>query len=62
MTLFESDSNAVLVEPMKNRTSGEMIGAYNTLITRLIDAGVTPKHHILDNECSEEFKTKIKSF
>jgi hypothetical protein len=28
MVLTESDSDAILVEPMKNRTSGEMIRAY----------------------------------
>ena len=32
MVLTESDSDAILVEPMKNRTSGEMIRAYQMLI------------------------------
>ena len=62
MTLYEYDSNAILVEPMKNRTSGEMLRAYIKLIGRLVQAGITPKHHILDNECSAEFKAKIKLF
>ena len=35
MVLTESDSDAILVEPMKNRTSGEMIRAYQKLINRL---------------------------
>ncbi len=33
MMLYEYDSNAILVEPMKNRTSGKMIRAYVKLIT-----------------------------
>jgi hypothetical protein len=32
MVLTEIDSNAMLVEPMKNCTSGEMIRAYQALI------------------------------
>jgi len=35
MVLTESDSDTILAEPMKNRTSGEMIRAYQTLINRL---------------------------
>ena len=60
MVLTESDSDIILVEPMKNRTSGEMIRAYQALIDCLHAANIVPKHHILDNECSEEFKATIK--
>ena len=60
MVLIKIDSNTILVEAMKNRTAGEMIRAYLVLITCLRNAGVTPKMHILDNECSEEFKTQIR--
>ena len=37
MMLFEIDSNNVLEEPMKNRTAGEMVRAYQTLLDRLKD-------------------------
>ena len=60
MVLIEIDSNAILAEAMKNRTAGEMIRAYLVLVTRLSNAGVKPKMHILDNECSEEFKAQIR--
>ncbi len=60
MVLTYIDSSAILVEAMKNRTSGEMIHAYQGLINRLLQAGVTPKQHILDNKCSEEFKATIR--
>jgi hypothetical protein len=61
MVLIKIDSNAILVEAMKNRTTGEMIRAYQVLVNCLRSAGVTPKMHILDNECSAEFKERIKS-
>ena len=61
MVLNEVDSDAILIELMKNRTAGEMIRAYQVLIDRLNSAGIFPKHHILDNECSTELKTVIKN-
>ena len=59
--LFEPGrSNAIMVEPMRNRTSGEMLAAYLKLVGRLMEAGIEPKLHVLDNECSSEFKTAIR--
>ncbi len=60
MVLIETDSNAILVKAMKNRTTGEIIQAYQVLLDRLCSTGVTPKIHILDNECSAEFKERIQ--
>ena len=60
MVMTEVDSDAILVEPMKNRTAGEMSRAYQALIDRLNSAGIFPKMHILDNECSAEMKATIK--
>ena len=51
MVLIKLDSNAILVEAMQNRTSGEMIRAYQTLVDRLKECRIEPKLHILDNEC-----------
>ena len=59
MVLIKIDSNAILVEAMKNRSTGEMIRAYLVLISCLCDASITPKMHILDYKCSEEFKAQI---
>ena len=61
MVLTKSNSDAILVEPMKNRTAGEMIRAYQTLVDRLRAAGIAPNKHILDNECSTDFKVAIKT-
>ena len=59
MVLYEVDSNAILVQEMRNRTSGEMVSAYNTLAAQLKLAGFEPKLHLLDNECSQEYKEAI---
>jgi len=50
MVMVEIDRNAILVEPMKSRKDEEMIRAYNALLLRLKQAGITPKKHVLDNE------------
>ena len=44
---------------MKDRISGEMIRAYQHLVGRLKTAGIQLKHHVLDNECSADFKATI---
>ncbi len=59
MVLTHIDSNAILTEAMKNRTAGKIIRAYQVLINCLLQAGITPKQHILDNKCSKEFKATI---
>jgi hypothetical protein len=61
MVLIKMDSNAILVAAMKNRSTGEMICAYQELVDCLHSAGIQPKLHLLDNKCSTEFKERIKS-
>jgi hypothetical protein len=60
MVHIDVNSDAIFVEPMKNRTSGEMIGAYQTLIDHIRTAGSIPKLHILDNKCSQDFRDTIR--
>ena len=59
MVLCEVDSNAILVEPMKNRSADEMICAFQHLIDRLKGCGAKPKHLILNNEISAAFKSVV---
>jgi hypothetical protein len=59
MVLVELDSNAILVEGMKDRTSGEVIRAYQHLVDRHETAGIQPTHHVLDNEFSTDFNATI---
>ena len=61
MVLHETSSNAILVEGLTNRTSGEMVATYQSLVDRLRDSKIEPKMHILDNEISQEFKNAIKA-
>ncbi len=49
MVMVEIDSNAILVEPMKNCKDAKMIRAYNALLLQLKQAGIVPKKHVLDN-------------
>ena len=60
MVMVEIDSNAILVEPIKNRKDAEMIRAYKSLLLRLQRAGITPQKHVLDNEVSESMKNIIR--
>jgi hypothetical protein len=60
MVLIELDSNAILVEAMKNCTAGEMIRIYQTLVNCLHSAGIQPKMHLLNNEYSAEFEDRLK--
>ncbi len=59
MDMAEIESNVILVATMKNRTEGEIIKAYLSLSRCLKNAGIKPKHQILDNKASEEYKQMI---
>jgi hypothetical protein len=59
MVMVEINSNAILVEPMKNRKDEKMIQAYNALLLRLKQSGIVPKKHVLDNEVSENMKNQF---
>jgi hypothetical protein len=52
MILYHVDSNSIWVEPMKNRTEGEIIVSREHELERMREAGITPNHQILDNEAS----------
>ena len=56
MIMCKIDGNAVLVEPMKNKTEDEMVETYQKMIDRLKTGGISPKNHILDNEISAKYK------
>ncbi len=59
MVMVEIDSNAILVDPMKNRKDAKMIQAYNTLLLQLKWASIVPKKHVIDNKVSENIKNQI---
>jgi hypothetical protein len=57
--MVEIDSNAILVEPMKNRKDAKMIQAYNALLLQLKRVNIIPKKHVIDNKVSENMKNHI---
>ncbi len=57
--MAEIDSNAVHMEPMKNRKDAKMIRAYDTLLHQLKRARSTPNKYVLDNKVSDNMKNHI---
>ena len=53
------DSNAILMEPTKNRTDAEITRAYRAMMLRLKRSGIVPQKHILENRVSTAMKTII---
>jgi hypothetical protein len=58
LVLYVHDDNAILVEPMKNRSDVEQIRAYTVLLERA-QKGATLSMHWMDNEASKAVKTLI---
>ncbi len=59
MVMVEINSNAILVEPIKNCMDAKMIRAYKALLLQLKRASIIPKKHVLDNKVSENMKNHI---
>ncbi|KAL7502958.1 hypothetical protein ACHAXN_003379 [Cyclotella atomus] len=59
-TSQRSNNNAVIVEPPKSRNDSKMIRAYDSIVQRLITAGMQLRKHVLDNEMSENITKHIK--
>ena len=59
MVMVEIDINAILVEPIKNRTDAKLTRSYHAMLLRLKQEGIIPQKHILDNEVSTAMKTII---
>ena len=52
MVLHKIDSNSSWIDPMKNRTKGEMILARGRALIGMKLCGIVPRHQVLDNEAS----------
>ena len=59
MVMVEIDSNAILVDPIKNLTDTELTRAYRDMMLQLKQADIVPQKHILYNEVSTAIKTII---
>jgi hypothetical protein len=60
MVAIHLDVNYIFNKPMKNRTEGEMIKAYQKIINRMKAAELGLKPHQLDNEASATYKQCIR--
>ena len=58
--LYDYDSNAILVQPLKTRQAHEIKQAWETLTKRLTKHGHVRRHFVLDNECSQDLQQAIK--
>lgn len=60
LVIYDYDSNAILAEPMRNRSDKEALQAYEVIIQLLISRGVRPKLQRLDNEASAALKQYLR--
>ena len=58
---YSYDGNAIRAEPLKNRSSLEIIKAWKKVNNTLEIVGIEPPIYILDNEISNEFKTTLSN-
>jgi hypothetical protein len=56
MILYDYDSNAILAQPIKDRTTPELLRAFQVMEQELVDGGLKPKLMKLDNEASKLLK------
>ena len=61
LLLYDYDSNAILVEPLKSRSGQEILRGHQALFARLRTAGARPKLHRLDNEASKLLKDYLNN-
>ena len=60
MFMVEIDSNAIMVDPIKNRTDAELTRAYRAMMLHLKQVGIISQKHILENEVSNAMKTVVR--
>jgi hypothetical protein len=59
MILYDYDSNAILEQPIKDRTAPELLKAFQVMEQELVARGLKPKLMKLDNEASKLLKEYI---
>jgi hypothetical protein len=59
MILYDYDSNAILAQPIKDRTAPELLRAFQVMEQELVARGLKPKLMKLDNEASKLLETYL---
>ena len=54
--LYDYDSNAIIVQPLRNRSAQEIQRVFTTVHAYLVARGLRPRLHTLDNEASTNLK------
>jgi hypothetical protein len=57
--LYDYDSNAILAQPIKDRTAPELLRAFQVMEQELVAHGLKPKLMKMDNEASKLLKTYL---
>jgi hypothetical protein len=58
--LYDYDSNAILAQPIKDRTAPALLRAFQVMEQELVARGLKPKLMKLDNEASKLLKTYLR--
>ncbi len=61
MILHHVDSNLSWLEAMQNQSGGKLILAHARALAWMQRCGLIPKHQILDNQASAEYKAVIEA-
>jgi hypothetical protein len=56
MVLYEYDGNAILAEPIKNKTAAELLRAFQVMEQKTTSRGLKPRLMKLDNKASQLLK------
>jgi hypothetical protein len=59
MIVYDYDSNAILAQPIKDRTAPELLKGFQIMEQELVAGGLKPKLMKLDNEASKLLKTYL---
>ena len=59
MILHKIDGNSTWIEPMKNKTEGEMILSQRRAMDRMKHQGIFPKHQVLENDILTAYRKEI---
>jgi hypothetical protein len=62
LVVYDYDSNAILVEAIKNRTAAVITKAWTKIHQIFKNRGAAPNIYILDNEISNDFKNALKKY
>ena len=61
LILYDYASNAILAEPLVNRSKTTQMKAYKKLFDTILLRGIKPQLHFMDNEASTAVKNYIKT-